>query len=77
MIRRPGNRTPLPPPVVMPLITRSAVVNRCDYCKVSMAKFQSSSTVKIAFAWILLRTFFVNCVRVDLRESVDISFLNT
>ena len=53
-------------------------IDRCNYCKAPIAKLQSSSSLrfKLLVRDISLRTVFLNGVRFDLRESVDISFLN-
>jgi len=54
-------------------------VSRCNYCKAPIAKFQSSSTVQVAFAWYFVEKIFSKRCTFwsDLRDSADISFLNT
>jgi len=61
---------------VCPMVN-PALVKRCNYCKAVIAKLQSSGTVQVALRDISLRTLFLNRVCFDLRESADISFLNT
>jgi len=52
-------------------------LNRCKYCKALIANFSQVVRFKLLLRDISLRTFFLNGVRFDLRESVDTSFLNT
>jgi len=46
-------------------------LNRCKYCKALIANFSQVVRFKLLLRDISLRTFFLNGVRFDLRESVE------
>jgi len=54
-------------------------VNRCNLTivKLPSQNFNQVVRFKLLLHDIFLRTFFINGVRFDLRESVDMSFINT